>query len=229
MNLHEKTASAAKSSWHTSKSSVTAYGDVLLRYESTMNDREQVGGILWAYRKMRNGSIYDEEGVWLHARLLASNASQYLVAVVYTIALVAVYYWIFTSSDDEETQVPTVSPAPSINPVVAAADAIQPLLDSFLSVMRPLDDETVDLLWQRADVNGTAAITSDILESISNKTLQKSLSMLDSKTLATLVLWGREILSADSESRSRLLQESSGDDKDDYDIFSGWVVPEPWT
>jgi len=51
----------------------------MLAYDATKHDKEPCGGILWTFKKMWNGTIYEEEGVWLHARLVASNVSQYFI------------------------------------------------------------------------------------------------------------------------------------------------------
>jgi len=40
---------------------------------------EPAGGVIWAWKKIWNGSMFAEEGIWLNARLLACNFSQVTV------------------------------------------------------------------------------------------------------------------------------------------------------
>jgi hypothetical protein len=40
---------------------------------------ETVGGVIWAWKKIWNGSMFVEEGIWMNARLLACNFSQVTV------------------------------------------------------------------------------------------------------------------------------------------------------
>jgi hypothetical protein len=40
---------------------------------------EPVGGLIWAWKRIWNGSMFVEEGIWLNARLLACNFSQVTV------------------------------------------------------------------------------------------------------------------------------------------------------
>jgi hypothetical protein len=42
---------------------------------------EKVGGALWAWKKILNGSIFIEEGVWLHSRLIIGNLLQLIVFI----------------------------------------------------------------------------------------------------------------------------------------------------
>lgn len=47
--------------------------DVLLKFQLDEDEKETVGGIAWAWRRILDGSILTEEGVWLHGRLWACN------------------------------------------------------------------------------------------------------------------------------------------------------------
>ena len=81
--LHDCDASTKNSS----KRVVESYGRAMLAYDATLHDREKVGGIRWTFLKMWDGSIFTEEGIWVHSRLIASNFSQYFVALFYIILL----------------------------------------------------------------------------------------------------------------------------------------------
>ena len=56
--------------------------------EMENNLTETSGGILWAYQRLADGRLYDEEGVWFSARLITSVAVQLLVVAM----LVAAYF-----------------------------------------------------------------------------------------------------------------------------------------
>lgn len=43
---------------------------------------EKVGGVFWAWKKIMNGSIFVEEGVWLHSRLIVGNLLQLMVFII---------------------------------------------------------------------------------------------------------------------------------------------------
>ncbi len=70
--IHEACLKPLQSGLSTS----TKVGSALLAYQSKEHDVEPCGGIRWAWKKMYDGSIYRDEGVWLHARLIASNIGQ---------------------------------------------------------------------------------------------------------------------------------------------------------
>lgn len=44
--------------------------------------KEIVGGILWSWKKIWDGTIFSEEGIWLNARLLTCNFSQVTVFAI---------------------------------------------------------------------------------------------------------------------------------------------------
>lgn len=43
---------------------------------------ESVGGVLWAWKRIWDGTIFSQEGIWLNSRLLACNFSQLMIFVV---------------------------------------------------------------------------------------------------------------------------------------------------
>ena len=40
---------------------------------------ERVGGVLWAWKRVWDGTIFSQEGIWLNSRLLACNFSQVMI------------------------------------------------------------------------------------------------------------------------------------------------------
>lgn len=62
LQMHSK--SVVKSSKRDISGRKISYGNALLAFESTAYDREKVGGVLWTFKKIRNGTLFEEEGVW---------------------------------------------------------------------------------------------------------------------------------------------------------------------
>jgi hypothetical protein len=89
-------------------SSSTKMGSALLAYQAKEHDVEPCGGIRWAWTKMYNGTLYREEGVWLHARLIASNIAQLFVA-----ATIAVGWGLLTFQVINTNTAPSVAPSAS--------------------------------------------------------------------------------------------------------------------
>jgi hypothetical protein len=59
---------------------VPSYGRALLNFRTQEDVYERVGGFMWAWRKILNGTIFTEEGIWLHSRLFIANLSQFFIA-----------------------------------------------------------------------------------------------------------------------------------------------------
>lgn len=220
ISMHD--ASLSSKSPRSINGNTTAYGSALLAFEGTMDDRESVGGILWTYKSIFNGSLFDQEGVWFHARLLASNMSQYTVMLFYMIFFpLLMYYYIWYPVDDE-TAAPTASPAPTVDPIVARADGWQPHLEEFLDTFRSSTNEKVrELLWERLNANVTADFAGEILDAISNTSIRTTLNRIDRDTLSTIVRWGSEILeraTGDVGNQRRRLEDDWLDD----------LIPERW-
>lgn len=65
-----------------------------LRHYKAMRDvTETVGGILWAYERMADGRLFDEEGIWFSARLMTSNAVQWMVVAAIAVTYVVAWAW----------------------------------------------------------------------------------------------------------------------------------------
>eukprot|EP00977_Amphora_coffeiformis_P018301 scaffold6378_cov176-Amphora_coffeaeformis.AAC.12 len=67
----------------------TCFGRALHVY-SKWNKTKKVGGLVWAWKNIYNGTFFTQEGIWYSARLTAANLSQYIV-VLYII-LAGIYY-----------------------------------------------------------------------------------------------------------------------------------------
>jgi hypothetical protein len=59
---------------------MSSYGRALLNFRTQEDVYETVGGFKWAWTKILNGTIFTEEGIWLHSRLLIANFSQFFIA-----------------------------------------------------------------------------------------------------------------------------------------------------
>ncbi len=216
MSMHKVSLSAK--SPRSIHGSTTAYGSALLAFEGTIDDREDVGGILWTYKSIFNDSLFDQEGVWLHTKLIASNLSQYTVGFFYLIffpMLMRYYIWY---DEDEEPAPPTVSPAPTVDPAVAAADAA---LQLFFDFLNSTVEEVLDVVWARSNASVVADFTGDILDAVSNSTIRATLNNVDRDTLSTIVKWGSQLLDKavnDVGSQRRHLEDDSLDD----------LIPERW-
>jgi hypothetical protein len=106
--IHESTSTPIRSGL----SSNTAMASTLLVYQVKEHDVEPCGGIIWAWKKIYNGTIYNDEGVWLHARLIASNIAQLFVAATFCVGWGILYFKVLNSNDTSPTFSPTVAPSP---------------------------------------------------------------------------------------------------------------------
>jgi hypothetical protein len=57
------------------------------KYHQSVVQMEKAGGILWTWRKIRDRSLFYEEGIWLWQRLVATNMAQWFTMLIW-IALV---------------------------------------------------------------------------------------------------------------------------------------------
>ena len=88
-----------------SSSKRSAFGQAMLNFQASADYREKVGGVWYTIKKMWNGSLFDEEGVWIHARLYAMNISQWFIVVFFVIlySLLDVLIQEFFSTPPEPT------------------------------------------------------------------------------------------------------------------------------
>lgn len=54
----------------------------LLNYTEISEETEEYGGFIWGWKTFLTGDLQAEEGVWLHSRLIAANAAQFLLCFV---------------------------------------------------------------------------------------------------------------------------------------------------
>jgi hypothetical protein len=67
----------------------SAVSDAMLRFSVKEDETERSGGIMWTIKKVRDSSIFTEEGLWLFPRLVSSNMIQWVVVVGF-IALIGI-------------------------------------------------------------------------------------------------------------------------------------------
>ena len=60
----------------------TYFGHALSSYALHGTEYIRAGGLFWFWRKFRDGTILQEEGLWYSARLVAANMSQYFVPIL---------------------------------------------------------------------------------------------------------------------------------------------------
>jgi hypothetical protein len=138
-------------------SSRVAYGAALLHYDATSDLREPRGGIISTYRNMINGKLFSEEGIWVHARLYATNLSQWFIALFYLI-LYAFFAGVVADLFDATptTSAPTTSAPPSASPAPSyvfdtayLASLLAPTYVQAMSDILSYGDEFVAALWQQ--------------------------------------------------------------------------------
>ena len=61
--------------------SETTFGRALFSFSKSSDQREQLGGPIWMWKKLIRKEIFSEEGVWLTTHLLAGNLSQFTICL----------------------------------------------------------------------------------------------------------------------------------------------------
>lgn len=59
----------------------TSFGRALLAYGKTSNDQEEVGGFLYMYKRVWNGKLFDEDGIWLSNRMIQGMIAQFVICL----------------------------------------------------------------------------------------------------------------------------------------------------
>jgi hypothetical protein len=98
-----------------SSSVQNAFGNAMLSFQATSDHLEETGGVWYTFRKMWDGSLFSEEGIYINSRLYAMNVSQVFIIIFYVI-LYASLDRLLQALFSGETQAPTVSPAPTFSP-----------------------------------------------------------------------------------------------------------------
>ena len=60
---------------------MTAGGIAGINYEMRGEKMERAGGIWWGWKRVFNGSIFEEEGIWLHSSLVSSTVTQFFICI----------------------------------------------------------------------------------------------------------------------------------------------------
>jgi hypothetical protein len=55
--------------------------NAMFHFQKLEHQTVPAGGILWAWKLLKNGTLFSEEGVWLHARLIACNVMQLIITI----------------------------------------------------------------------------------------------------------------------------------------------------
>ena len=82
----------------------THFGQGLLAYEKHGKVYAHSGGFAWTWQRIFNLSLFRDEGIWLSARLIASNAAQFIVSVFVLIAGIQICRRIDENYDIEEAR-----------------------------------------------------------------------------------------------------------------------------
>lgn len=235
LRMHTGMASSQRGSTGSQRSS--GFGSALLNYQATVDERESCGGIVWTYKKIWNGTIFHEEGVWFHARLLACNVSQYVLAIGYVLLVIFVELWVtdFLAEDettddgvtddfsDDFTFSPTISPAPSLNPfdqsILDAVAFSSEVLD-FLSTQ---SEAFINAFWQQVDPEIGTNISSgiinsapyDVIVNIVNSTNPDALGNFVDAAQALFNVTAANATSADTGEIRRRLEDTE-------DLFQPW-------
>mmetsp|Transcript_6580 Transcript_6580/g.14884 ORF Transcript_6580/g.14884 Transcript_6580/m.14884 type:complete len:982 (+) Transcript_6580:198-3143(+) len=64
-----------------SSSRESSCGRALLTFTKALDDQEEVGGYFWAWRRLFNGKMFTEDGIWLNNRMLQGNISQLVICL----------------------------------------------------------------------------------------------------------------------------------------------------
>ncbi len=82
----------------------THFGQSLLAYEKQGKTFVHSGGFAWTWKRIFNLSLFRDEGIWLSARLIASNAAQFIVSIFVLIAGIHICKRIEENYDIEEAR-----------------------------------------------------------------------------------------------------------------------------
>lgn len=205
-----------------SSRSRSTHGRAMLAYNATTDKREVCGGILWTFRKLWDGTLSSQEGVWLHARLIASNFSQYFVAFFFLALFGLIFREVNAESEASSSPIPTptVSPAPTQHQLSVEADGwVLASLPLIIRLTGGNKSAFADYFWDKVGSNATIEIGGDLLDSTSNTSLKGILESLNLETLQQLVIQGSFLLT--DRSRRHLEEE-------DDESFEEYLTPESW-
>ncbi|KAI2490941.1 hypothetical protein MHU86_23629 [Fragilaria crotonensis] len=97
----------------------SANAKAMMSFHATADHRERVGGILYTFRRMWNGSLFKEDGVFIHAGLYAMNVSQWFVVILFIIIYASLDLAIqseYSTITISDAPPPTTRASPSASP-----------------------------------------------------------------------------------------------------------------
>lgn len=180
----------------TAGTEVNGFGDALLNFHATVDDREYYGGVIWCWKSMWNGKIWIEDGVWIHARLYAMNCAQLFVCILFII-LYVVFYRVFDSffnPSQESTFAPSISPFPTSSPTtfdveLYYATLLLPLINDFVAnylLYSAGAGNYSESIWTLVNETTAKTFSAALLESLPVNVLEYLAQNLDLNTLQIL-------------------------------------------
>jgi len=181
---------------NTDNTEAKGFGDALLNFHATVDDRERYGGVLWCWKGMWKGTIVAEEGIWIHSRIYAINAAQIFVGVLFIILMVVFYtvvvslYEPSSSSPSDYSSTPTSSPTTIDDGAINSAYSLSIYMNQVISeylVQQSKYENFSSYLWLYF-VNETFAteFAESLLNSLPDQLLEYTVQNLDSDTLQLL-------------------------------------------
>lgn len=79
----------------------THFGQGLMAFANSGKSFEPAGGIVWTWKRIFNRTAFNQEGIWLSARLVAANITQFIVTVFILIAGIGLTRKVATEYDLE--------------------------------------------------------------------------------------------------------------------------------
>lgn len=70
---------------------MTLLGKALLNFQIQREETETVGGVSWAWKSIWDRSIFEDEGVWLHSRIVACSLAQLCICIFLVVFWVAIF------------------------------------------------------------------------------------------------------------------------------------------
>lgn len=227
-----------------SASGRAAVGSALLNFQATAGERESCGGVVWAYKKLWDGSILEEDGVWIHARLIASNLAQYFVALFYLfvgITVIVLFRDALVATPAGSEATPTTAP-PFMMPVASPVGMVptpnfpttnnnglnpdvQAALEWAPATLQRLASQTDDFnfeFWNQIDPDIATNLSAGILSAVPDTVVQAIVNSTSVDALLTFVDAAKALLNATESVSRRQLQDSTDDD------LVASLTPETW-
>jgi hypothetical protein len=165
-----------------SSSKRSVFGQAMLNFQASADYREKVGGVWYTIKKMWNGSLFDEEGVWIHARLYAMNISQWLIALLYLLLVLVLFLGtvIFSLSSSVPTSSPSSAPtsssssfAPSVAPTIDFTEVEAQIALGAGAIAALIASVYLALIWIPSSVSTIQQFRCGVIGSLRDKSFQK--------------------------------------------------------